>query len=240
MKSSGHWRRSGMGRLRRFFSDEIWDFELDQIKGVRRGLIGALRIVRMVWRGFRQDECQLHASALTYFSLMSLVPILALALALARVFGGENLARQKVTAEIAAWGQQLAAGTAAAGESVFVSDFTARMTRYADLIFDQIAAIGFGTLGGVGLIVLIWMAVGMLSQVERSFNRVWNAPPRPLWRKFSDYLSFVLIVPFLTLVASTIPVADFVARNFGGLVGGLLGANGLTVFTERVLVVALT
>lgn len=230
--------RSRLGHWLRLPGDGIWDLELDQLDGLRRRLVGGLRVLQMVWRGFRNDECQLHASALTYYTLMSLVPILALALALARVFGGENIARERVTAEIAAWGNQLAAGAEASG--AIAGDFIARLTYYSDRIFDQIGAMSFGTLGGIGLAVLFSMTVGMLSQVEHSFNRVWNAPPRTLWRKFADYLSVVLIVPFLALAASTIPVADFLARHVGGLVGNLPGMDGFAFLLKRALVALLT
>ncbi len=232
-------------RLSRYwldFLEDLWTLETAQLRGARRTLIRGVRVVNMVWRGFRTDECQLHASALTYFTLMSLVPVLALGLSLARVFGGENLAREKVISEISAWGEQMADGTAASGasESAMVSDFVGRMTHYADRMFDQIASIGFGTLGGIGLAALIWMAISMLSQVERSFNRVWNAPPRKLWRKFADYLSVVLVVPFLALAASTIPVAGFFSQHVGGFFGAIPGAEGMAMLLKRSVVAVLT
>ncbi len=230
--------RSRLRRWLRLPGDDLWDLDLEQLNGLRRRLVSALRVVQMVWRGFRNDECQLHASALTYYSLMSLVPILALALALARVFGGANIARERVAAEISAWGRQFSSDTAASG--AVVSDFSARLTHYSDRIFDQIGDISFGTLGGVGLVVLFTMTVGMLSQVEHSFNRVWNAPPRPVLRKFADYLSVVLIVPFLALAASTIPVADLVAEHVGGLVQNLPGIDSFTLLLKRTLVALLT
>jgi membrane protein len=228
-----HEKRSSLQRWLNLPSNDLWDFESDGLTWVRRKIVGALRVIHLVWRGYREDACQLHASALTYYSLMSIVPLLALSLALARVFGGDAIARERIRAEIARLGGQLAAQTQAPNgrEAGMVADFVTQLTRYSDRSFDQIAQIGFGTLGGIGLVLLLWMAISMLSQVERSFNQVWNAPGRSLWRKCADYLTLVIIVPFLALAATTLPVASVVSRHLDGWIdpAWLAGGTGLVL-----------
>lgn len=230
-------RRFSLRRRLRQAGDVLRGLDSGRISVSGRLPAGGLRLLQMVWRGFRDDECRLHASALTYYSLMSLAPVLALALALARFVGGEQMARAQLTARIAAWSEQLVAAGAAAGaaESEMAADFARRLTRYADLLFDQIGRISFGTLGVIGLAALVWTAVNMLAQVERSFNRVWSAPPRPLWRRFAVYLGVLLIVPFLALAASSVPLAGFLARHFGGLFAGLPSAHGFARFLQQAL-----
>ncbi|NLF85132.1 MAG: YihY family inner membrane protein [Lentisphaerae bacterium] len=226
-------RRPPLQRWLRLPGFDLWDVDPEGLGWIRRQAVAVLRVAHLVWRGYRDDACQLHASALTYYTLMSIVPLLALGLALARVFGGDAIARERIRGEIARFGGQLAthAQGAPGSEAGMVADFVAQLTRYADRIFDQIAQIGFGTLGGIGLIVLLWMAVSMLSQVEHSFNQVWSAPGRSLWRKCSDYLTLVIIVPFLALAATTLPVASVVSRHLGGLVGSawLSGEGGFVL-----------
>ena len=224
---------------------DLWDFDLDGLGRARRNVVGVLRVCNLVWRGYRDDACQLHASALTYYTLMAIMPLLALGLALARVFGGEMIARERIRSEIARFGNQMAlhASGAESQEAGRITDFAAQMTRYVDRAFDQIAQIGFGTLGGIGLALLLWMAVSMLAQVEHSFNQVWNAPDRSLWRKCADYLTLVIIVPFLALAATTLPVASIVSRHLDGWVdpGWFAGGTGLLLRqgTTLLLTVAL-
>ena len=228
---------------------DLWDFDLDGLGRARRNVVGVLRVCNLVWRGYRDDACQLHASALTYYTLMAIMPLLALSLALARVFGGDMIARERIRSEIARFGNQMAsyAPGAEGQEAGRIADFAAQMTRYADRAFDQIAQIGFGTLGGIGLILLLWMAVSMLAQVEHSFNQVWNAPGRSLWRKCADYLTLVIVVPFLALAATTIPVAGIVARHVDGWGGpgwfaggtGLLLRQGTTLLLTVALFVVM-
>jgi membrane protein len=89
-----------------------------------------------------------------------------------------------------------------------------------DKLFQQVNRLGLGTLGGVGLVGLLWMVVSMLQRVEESFNAVWGiAQGRSAWRCFADYLSVVMILPLLAVAASTVPVIDVLARN--ALVAGV-------------------
>ncbi len=222
--------RSALWRRLRGIGD-LWDIEIGELGWLGRQSLGGLRVLNLVARGYRHDDCQLHASALTYYTLMSLVPLVALGLALARVFGGAELAHDRIRTEIARLGAQLAGARpeTAAHETAIVGEFVQQLNRVGDRLFEQIGQISFGTLGGIGLVVLIWMAISMLSQVEHSFNRVWNAPPRSLWRKCSDYLTLIVIVPFLALAASTVPVADLAARHLGGWFTGTLGSVGASL-----------
>jgi membrane protein len=208
-------------RWLRLPSRDLWDFDPEPLHWAHRTIVRMLRVVQLVWRGYREDACKLHASALTYYTLMSIIPLLALGLALVRVFGGDAIVRERIHSEIARFGAQLSthAQTANGAEAEMVTGFAAQLSRYADRILDQIGQLNFGTLGGIGLVVLLMMAISMLSQVEHSFNQVWSAPGRSLWRKCSDYLTMVIIVPFLALAATTLPVANFVARHLDGWVG---------------------
>ena len=203
-------------------SSELWHSDLEQYGWFKRKLLFLARVVRLVLRGFMGDQCNLHASALTYYTLMSLIPLLALGLSLARVFGGGDLAREKISEEIDHIGAQLSSGSVTESSAELAQQFVDQIRQYTDQIFDQIGNISFGTLGGVGLVVLLWMAITMLSQVERSFNSVWDAPPRTLWRKCADYVAIIIVVPFLALAASTIPIVALVTKYTYGYTFGLM------------------
>ena len=64
-----------------------------------------------------------------------------------------------------------------------------------------------GFIAGVGLVVLFWSVMQVLGNIENSFNAIWQIKrPRPFIRKFSDYLSMMLIAPILFVLSSTITV----------------------------------
>lgn len=179
---------------------------------------------------------------------MSLVPVLALGLSLARVFGGGDIAREKIISKISDFGAQLSASSTSDATAEMTQEFIDRIREFANQIFDQIGNISFNTLGGVGLIALLGMSITMLSQVEMSFNTIWGAPPRKLWRKCSDYITIIIIVPFLGIAASTIPIVSAVANTAGGgaleIIGGdflsrLLSFAVVWLFTSAMFTVVL-
>lgn len=166
-------------------SEDIWEIELSSLSRLKRLGINFVRVVFLVFKGFQDNECPLHAASLTYNSLMSIVPILALALALLRGLGAGEWAEQRIVQAIAAMPDQF-------------QDFVVNLFTY-------VKNTNFATLGGIGLVLLLWTVVQVLSCVEMSFNRVWGVTlSRRLLRTFSDYLSIVMVVPILMVAATTI------------------------------------
>jgi len=225
-------------RAWRFILEDVWDIELSSLSWKRGFGIKALRVAFLVLKGFREDECPLHASALTFSTLMAIVPILALSLSLARVFGGDDLARSRVQGMISDWTRKFetSAEVAAddstpvlpdkddrradaetggdAAEGVLTpEELATQIENLVNEAFSKVQNISFTTLSGVGLVLLVWMVIAVLGRVEAAFNRVWGVTEgRSIWRCFTDYLSVVLILPFLVIAASSLPVADFATR----------------------------
>lgn len=210
----------------RFVREDIWDIEITSLSTMRAALVRALRILHLVIRGYRHDECPMYASALTFSTLMALVPVLALGLAMLRVFGGEALVRQRAHAALAEWTQQLERATPVLPAvpdatpleaAAAVHALTHRLHTWTDQIFDRIGGISFTGLGGVGLILLVWMTIDVLGRIEAAFNKVWGVPVgRSLYRRFTDYLSVVVVLPLLVVAASSLPVTQWLARLPGG------------------------
>jgi membrane protein len=172
-------------RTWRFMSEGIWEIELNSLSRLKRLGINFVRVVFLVVKGFQDNDCPLHAASLTYSSLMSIVPILALALAILRGLGAGDWAEQRIIQSIAAMPDQF-------------QDFVVNLFTY-------VKNTNFATLGGIGLVLLLWIVVQVLGCVEMSFNRVWGVTlPRRLLRKFSDYLSIVMVVPILMVAATTL------------------------------------
>ncbi|MBI2441829.1 MAG: YihY family inner membrane protein [Lentisphaerae bacterium] len=172
-------------RLWRFVSESIWEIELNSLSRLKRLGINFVRIIFLVLKGFRENECPLHAASLTYSSLMAIVPILALALAVLRGLGAGEWAEGRLVQTVAAMPQEF-------------QDFVVNLFTY-------VKNTNFATLGGIGLVLLLWTVVQVLGCVEMSFNRVWGIIlSRRLLRKFADYLSIIMVVPVLMVAATTI------------------------------------
>ncbi len=246
----------------RYVSDEVWDVELTAVSGLQAFGVKTLRVVNLVIRGYREDNCPLHASALTFNTLMAIVPVLALALALARVFGAGDIAHEKARGMVGEWTQRFesaAAELAPAEPGTVESDVPVQpllpdadkepaplmlreqINDLVDLTFEKVENISFAALGGVGLVMLLWMVISVLGRVEASFNRVWGiTTERSLWRKMTDYLFVVLVLPFLVTAASSIPLVDMVTNLLNASTAEDVRSIMGSAFLKRLMVLLLS
>lgn len=226
----------------KFITCDVWDIDIKSLAPAKEFAVKFLRVIHLVFKGFRDDECPLHASALTYSTLMSFVPVLAISLALARGLGGADAAKLKVQEAVNEWTQSFSSptttthistndilegvssisnGVAVVSDSSFDSGGLAtQINEMVETGFDKVENISFAALGGFGLVLLLWMVISVLGRVEGSFNQVWGiSKGRPLWRKFTDYLSILILLPILIIATSSLPVFDFIINHSGSAAG---------------------
>ena len=76
-------KQSLLDQIRHFFDEDVWDIPEDPAKPIKSFFIRTLKIALSAGIGFFKDECTLKSSALTYYSLLSIVPFLAVAFGIA-------------------------------------------------------------------------------------------------------------------------------------------------------------
>lgn len=174
-----------VAKLLDFLRRDLWRMRLDEMSRSKFFLIRWLRIVVLAVRGFDEDNCMLRASALTFFTLLSIVPIFAMMFAIAKGFGMEEKVEEEILKNFQ--GQ----------EEVIV-----RMIEFARNMLDNTRG---GVIAGVGVIILFLAIIKVLGNIEKSFNHIWGIKKgRTLGRKLSDYLSFMLICPVLLVVSGSV------------------------------------
>ena len=77
-------------KIQKYFQDEIWKESVDDKIWIKKVGIQLIKILILSFMGFRDDKVKLRASALTFFSLLSIVPVLAMAFGIAKGFGLEE------------------------------------------------------------------------------------------------------------------------------------------------------
>jgi membrane protein len=170
-----------------YLQTDIWRVRLNRCPRKKFFLLRTLRIIILAVRGFAEDKCNFRASALTFFSVLSIVPIIAMIFGVAKGFGFE----EKVKVELL----QKMQGQEAVAEKIL--DFANKMLVKAN----------GGLITGIGVIVLFWTVISVLSNIEGSFNDIWGVKAsRSFARKFSDYLSMMLICPILLVASSSLTV----------------------------------
>jgi membrane protein len=170
-----------------YIREGIWRVRLRDLTKGKRFFTKYLRVIIIAAKEFMDDKCPIRASALTFYSLLSIVPIVAMAFAVAKGFGLQKHL-----------------------ETYLLEKF-AEQEEVISLIIEFSRNLLQNTSGGimavVGAVVLLWAVVNVLSQIEESFNDIWGIKNgRSIGRKFSDYLSITLVGPILLLISSSATV----------------------------------
>jgi membrane protein len=170
-----------------FIRVDIWRIRLKDISRTRYFFVKQLRILILAIRGFAKDKCTLSASALTFYSILSIVPVVAMAFGIAKGFGFQKLLEKELLEKFQ--GQE---------------EVMNRVVTFAQSLLENTKG---HMIASIGVLFLLWTVIKLLSQIEHSFNDIWEVKfPRTYGRKFSDYLSIMLISPILFILSSSVTV----------------------------------
>jgi len=186
-------------RVTHFLTHNLWRVRLDKLNKKQGFLVRQLRVFSLAINGFNEDKCLLKATALTYYTLFSIVPIIALAFAIAKGFGFEQSLQQDLLLKFQDQ-----------------KDILTQAFVYAD---KMLANTKGGLIAGVGIVLLLWSIISLLNSIENSFNEIWEIKRGRTWtRKITDYLSIMLIGPIFIILSGGLTVwlktgLDTVASN---------------------------
>ena len=135
-----------------------------------------------------EGRLALYAGSLVYTTILSLVPILALAFSILKGFGVHYRFEPLLMQALSPLGSQ--------------------SQEIAESLMSFVDKMDVGVLGAVGLALLFYTAVSVVQKVEAACNEIWHVRrERPLARKITDYLSVLLISPVLIFSALAIPAS---------------------------------
>ncbi len=150
-----------------------------------------LRIGRQVVASPFNKEIFIHAGALSFKLVLSLVPMLALIFSVAKGFGVQETLEPIIMNNLI--------GVEGGNDLI-------------PKILEYVGNTNVKALGTIGLIFMVYTAISMISGVEDSFNRIWSiTKSRSFFRKFSDYLSVLTIGPLLLVI--TISLSAMLSSN---------------------------
>lgn len=172
-------------KAKKFVVDDVWEIDFNALSFLKRFSFGFVKVCFIVVRGFSRDNCPLHASALTYITLMSMVPLIAMMFSVAKGFGGGDRLQSLIQEQ--------------------TSQLPENVTAVLNNMMGYVENTNFGVLGAVGVLLLFYTVIAMMGKIESSFNSIWGIQShRTFFRKFSDYISVLLVVPLLMLAATSI------------------------------------
>ncbi len=171
----------------RFLNEDVWKVSLKDLSARKSILIKNLRIILLALKGFNEDKCVLRAQALTFYSLLSLVPLVAFVFGIAKGFDMQKVLEDQLAKSLQGQDQVVS----------FIIDAAEK----------QLLQAKGGLIAGIGIIVLLYTVFKLMQSIERSFNEIWGAPhSRSFGRKFSDYLTVLFVAPILFILSSGVTV----------------------------------
>jgi membrane protein len=172
-----------------FVTVDIWRLRLEDLPFGKSFLIKQIRILLLALRGFNEDKCFFRASSLTFNTLLSIVPVVAILFGIAKGFGFEAMLRKEILGNFPGHAQQ---------------EVLLKVIDFAESMLETAKG---GIIAGIGVAILLWSVINVLSHIEASLNDIWEIKEHRSWgRKFSDYLALMLLSPVLFLVSSSATV----------------------------------
>ncbi len=186
-KSIGERISALLARVIRFITYDIWRITENEVSGLKEVYINIIKTLILAIRGFRNDNLQTKASALTYNTLLAIVPLLAVLVGVAKGFGFQGTVQQEL--------------------SDYFPGHEAELDTAFQFVESYLTQAQGGVIIGVGLILLFYTVISLISSIESTFNAIWQIQKsRPWYRKISDYLALFLILPVLMTTSSGLSI----------------------------------
>lgn len=170
-----------------FIRKDVWRITFKDMPKHEVILVKILRILLLAFRGFDEDKVTLRSSALTFYSMLSVVPVAAMLIGISIIAGIEKNLIKYLNEQFV--GQQE------------VLDY---IINFAKSFLENTKG---GLIAGIGFVILIWSVMKVFGNIESSFNAIWQIRQGRNWfRKFSDYMSMLIIAPLLLVLSSSATV----------------------------------
>ncbi len=166
-------------RLIVFFRRDLWEIDLGGLNKYKSFVIKTLRLLNVAIREFTEGQLTLRAMSLVYTTLLSIVPVIAISFSVLKAFGVHNEVAAPVLLR-------------------FLEPLGDKGEEITWQIIGFVENMKVGVLGSLGLGLLIYTVVSVIQKIESSFNFIWRIKkPRSMARRFSDYISLIIIGPIL-------------------------------------------
>lgn len=173
--------------LWKFLTYDIWRITEDEVTRTTFSVYNIIKTIYLCINRFTKDRIVNKASALTYSTLLAIVPILAIVFAIARGFGFDNLMENQI---ISGFGGP--------------TETTTVILQFVNSYLSQTKS---GIFIGVGLVMLLWSVLNLINNMEITFNRIWQVKKaRSMYRKITDYFSMLLLIPILLVLSGGISI----------------------------------
>lgn len=195
-----------------FITIDVWSINKKKVSSRNFKLLRLLQIVILSCKGFVQKRCLEKASALTYYTILAIVPLVAMAFGIAKGFGFDKNMEE------------------------YLIEMFADKQDIVDMILEfsnsMLAKTQGGLVAGIGIILLLWSVIKVMGNIESAFNEIWSVnKQRSITRKLSDYLTIMLLAPICLIISySTTSYITDLITEWAKSIAWINRFNGLVSF----------
>ncbi|MCA1743967.1 MAG: YihY/virulence factor BrkB family protein [Desulfovibrionales bacterium] len=135
-----------------FLQKNIWRTDIETLPKLQAFFVHHFRIFLLAITRFNKNDCLPRASALTYYTLLSIVPVLALAFGIAKGFGLEEALNRQLENYLGAH-----------------EEILEKVVSFSYSLLEETSG---GIIAGIGFIFLLWSVIRVMTYIELSFNVV--------------------------------------------------------------------
>ena len=173
--------------LKRFLKVDLWEINLRNLSSFKAAIVKFVRIMVLSFHGFLADKCPLQASALTFYTIFSIVPLAAMVFGIAQGFKLKEKLQALLNKNFA--------------------DYQVLLDKLYEMADKALAKAQGSTIAIIGLLLLFFTVIKVVGNVEHSFNDIWGVKTaRKLFRKCGDYTILLIVCPALLLFSSSVTV----------------------------------
>lgn len=184
-----------------FLTVDIWRIKRQDVKPLHYSLLSILKKLMLAIEITTTKRVVNSAAALTYSTLLAIVPIMAVVFAIARGFGYNKY--------IESWFREALSSQPQAAEVIigFVNSYLVHTKS--------------GVFLGIGLVFMLFTVVMLINNIELAFNNIWQVKkPRSVFRTITDYMAMFFLTPVVIVLTSGASI--FVATIAGRIEGYFL------------------
>ncbi len=164
-------------------------------------------LMYFIWdciKSFLNNNCYEKASALSFYTMLSIVPLLAVIFGISKGFGFGTSVESLITDRF-----------------IQQPEIADKLIEFAHSNLENIKG---GVITGIGSAFLIWSVIGLLNSIETIFNTIFKVTEsRTYSDKIKEYLTFLIIAPLIFVISSALNIY---------LIGQVLQISGSNFIVE--------
>lgn len=173
--------------IKNYLEKDFWKIPPNHEKPIRTFFVRIARIIFASFRSFYQDECNIKASLLTFYTLVSIVPFLALVISIAQIFGFEEFLRAQIL-------------------STF-SDQRDVISLAMNFAYALLTKLKGDVILGIGIVFVFFSIFVLLATIERLLNQIWRIKKRrSFYRRAINYMALLIICPIVFTTSSSLTI----------------------------------